>query len=218
MRIHINITVNRAVQILLLYMFFAILSISFFVPIFAVFITGFIEGATLRTVGFALAIYAVAKSVLQIPIARLLDRTKGEKDDFYVLLVGAAVAVIYPFALLAVSKIWHIYLLEMFAGIGDAFLMAAYYSLFARHVDKGSEGFEWSLFSVGGMTISGAIGTAIGGVLADAYGFRILFLAAGIINLIFSFVLFYLYPMLDGQRPVAMPPFSPIPKNPTTKP
>ena len=211
MRIHINITVNRAVQILLLYMFFAILSISFFVPIFAVFITGFIEGATLRTVGFALAIYAVAKSVLQIPIARLLDRTKGEKDDFYVLLVGAAVAVIYPFALLAVSKIWHIYLLEMFAGIGDAFLMAAYY------VDKGSEGFEWSLFSVGGMTISSAVGTAIGGILADAYGFRLLFLTAGIVNLIFSFVLFYLYPMLDGQRPAALPPFSPIPKNPTTK-
>lgn len=217
MRIQINITVNRAVQILLLYMFFAILSISFFIPIFAVFVTDFIEGATLSTVGFALALYAIAKSILQIPLARFLDRTKGEKDDFYVLITGAAVAVIYPFALLAVSKIWHLYFLEILAGTGDAFLMAAYYSLFARHVDKGSEGFEWSLFSVGGMTISSAIGTAIGGVLADAYGFRPLFLAAGIINLIFSFVLFYLYPMLDGQRPVSMPPFSPIPKNPTTK-
>ena len=66
--------------------------------------------------------------------------------------------------------------------------------------------------------MSGAIGAAIGGVLADIYGFHLLFLSAGIINLIVSFVLIYLYPMLDGQRPVALPPFSPIPKNPTTKP
>lgn len=217
MRIKINITVNRAVQILLLYLFLVVVSGGLFVPIFAVFVTDFIPGATLKTVGFALGLYAVAKSVLQIPLARFLDKHKGERDDFYALMVGAVVAVIYPFALLGVSEIWHLYLLEAFVGLGDAALMSAYYSLFARHVDKGAEGFEWSLFSVGGLTISSAIGGAIGGVLGDLFGFRLLFLTSGIINLLVIFVLFSLYPYLDGARPAALPPFTPIPKNPTTK-
>lgn len=217
MRIQINITVNRAVQILLVYLFCVVAAESLFAPLFAVFITGFIEGATLKTVGFALALYAVAKSILQVPLARFLDTHKGEKDDFYALIAGAVVGVIYPFLLLSISKIWHLYALEIFAGLGTAALMAAYYSLFARHVDKGAEGFEWSLFSVGGLTVSGAIGAALGGVLADLFGFRPLFLINGIINLLVFFTLFSLYPYLDGARPQALPPFTPIPKNPAIK-
>ena len=217
MRIKINITVNRAVQVLLLYLFFVVTSTALFVPIFAVFVTDFVGGATLKTVGFAIGLYAVAKSILQVPLARFLDKRIGERDDFYALVAGAIVAVIYPFALLGVSKVWHLYTLEAFVGFGDAALMAAYYSLFARHVDKGAEGFEWSLFSVGGLTISSAIGGAIGGVLADTFGFRLLFLTSGIINFVVFFVLLYLYPLLDGARPQALPPFTPIPKNPATK-
>ena len=217
MRIHINITVNRAVQILLLYLFAINVAGSLFGPLYAVFINNSIIGATLKTVGFAVAIGAVSKSILQVPLARFLDSNRGERDDFYALLAGAAITAIYPFLLLTVSRVWHIYLLEILSGIGSAFLMAAYYSLFARHVDKGVEGFEWSLFSVVGLTISGAIGAAIGGILADSFGFNFLFITSGIINFFILFVLFGLYPLLDGARPVSLPPFTPIPKNPISK-
>jgi len=217
MRIQINITVNRAVQILLFYLFSVVVAESLFTPIFSVFILENIAGAALRTAGFALAIYAVAKSIVQVPLARFLDKHNGERDDFYALLIGAFIGIIYPFLLATVSKVWHLYLLEILGGVGTAFLMAAYYSLFARHVDKGAEGFEWSLFSVGGLTMSSAIGAAIGGVFAEAFGFKNLFLISGFINTIVFFVLFFLYPYLDGARPKALPPFTPIPKNPTTK-
>lgn len=217
MRIHIDIKVNKAIQVMLLYLFFVVLSTALFGPIFAVFITKSIVGATLKTVGFAVALYGIAKSILQIPLARYLDSHKGEKDDFYALITGASIAVIYPFCLIFVSQSWHLYMLEILVGFGDAFLMAAYYSLFARHIDKGSEGFEWSLFSVGGLTISSSIGVAVGGIIADVFGFQFLFSLSALINFIVLFSLFYLYPLLDGARPVSIPPFSPIPKNPTTK-
>lgn len=217
MKIHINITVNRAVQILLVYLFAINVAGGLFGPLFAIFITGFIEGATLKTVGFALGLFAVAKSILQVPLARFLDKHNGERDDFYTLMAGALIEVMYPLALLFISKIWHLYTLEILAGFSSAALMASYYSLFARHVDKGAEGFEWSLFSVGGLTISSAIGAAAGGILADIFGFRLLFIFAGIINFIVFFILLGLYPHLDGARPTALPPFSPIPKNPATK-
>ena len=201
---------------MLVYLFFVVLAGGFFAPIFAIFITKSIVGASLRTIGFALALYGISKSILQIPMARYLDKHKGERDDFYALIAGAIVAAVYPFCLLFISKVWHIYALEVFVGFGDASLMAAYYSLFARHVDKGSEGFEWSLFSVGGLTISSAIGGAVGGILGDMFGFHLLFLISGVVNSIVFFVLLFLYPMLDGARPSALPPFTPIPKNPGT--
>ena len=217
MKIRINITVNRAIQILLVYLFFVVTAESLFAPLLAVFITERIAGATLRTVGFALALYAIAKSAVQVPLARALDNKKGERDDYYTLLAGAGLSVLYPLFLIFISKPWHLYVLEIMSGISAAALMAAYYALFARHIDKGSEGFEWSLFSVGGLTISSAIGAAIGGVMADIFGFTTLFITSGVINIIVFFILFSLYPLLDGARPTALPPFSPIPKNPTTK-
>lgn len=217
MRIKINITVNKAIQIMLFYLFFVVLSTALFGPIFAVFITNSIENATLRTVGFAIALYGIAKSLLQIPLARYLDKNKGERDDFHALVVGASVAVIYPLLLIFISQRWHLYSLEILAGLGDASLMAAYYSLFSRHIDKGSEGFEWSLFSVGGLTVSSSIGVAVGGVLGDIFGFHLLFLISSLVNFFVLFVLLFLYPLLDGARPVSLPPFSPLPKNPTTK-
>ncbi len=217
MHIKINITVNRAVQVLLYYLFVINVASGLFGPLYAVFVTKSIIGASLKTVGFALGLSALAKSLFQVPLARFLDKHKGERDDFFVLLIGSVLGAIYPFLLMTITLPRHLYWIEIISGTGAAFLMAAYYSLFARHVDKNSEGFEWSLFSVGGITISSAIGGALGGILADTFGFTTLFLLSGTLNILVMLILFVLYPLLDGSRPATIPPFSQIPNNPTTK-
>lgn len=196
-----QLLVNRSIQILLLFLFVVNVSEGLFAPLFAVFITEFIFGATLTTVGFAVAFYAIAKSVVQVPLARRIDRQVGEKDDFYVMMIGAVIGIVYAFTLIFITLPWHLYLLSMISGIGGACLMAAYYGIFARHVDKGHEGFEWSLFSVGGLTISAAIGAAVGGVFTDTFGFTATFLTAGILNTVAAIFLLFLYPYLDvGQK------------------
>lgn len=200
MKIKINLFINRAIQILLIFLFVLNFSFGLYVPLMAVFIINFISGATLTTVGLAMAFYAVAKSVVQIPMSRKLDKHPGEKDDFFALLGGGVIAISYPFILFFISLPWHLYFLEILIGVGDGFLMAAYYAVFSRHTDKGSEGFEWSLFSVGGLTISAALAGAIGGILADAFGIKPLFIVSGILNIIAVGVIFSLYPYLDGTR------------------
>ena len=55
-------------------------------PIFALFITDFIKGGNEAVAGLAAGIYLFTKSVLQIPIANLIDKIRGEK--FRVLLVS----------------------------------------------------------------------------------------------------------------------------------
>ena len=200
--------INKAIQILLYFLFIANASASLWAPFIGVFIVRSIVGGTLATAGFAIAIYSITKSVIQIPLARIIDRQKGEKDDFYVMMAGSVLGVMFIFGLLFVKYAWQLYLLEIVSGAADACLMAAYYGIFSRHVDKGSEGYEWSLFSVFGLTISTAVGGAIGGVMTDAYGFANTFIVSGVVYTAGAALLFFLYPYLDGVRKKRLPPFS----------
>ncbi|MFC1594877.1 MFS transporter [Patescibacteria group bacterium] len=195
-----KISVNRAIQILLFFLFVLNLSDGLFTPLFAVYVTDFIINASLSTVGFAIAVFAVTKSIIQVPLARRLDRIKGELDDFSAMLIGSIIGVVYPLFLIIINQTWQLYAVEFFAGAGTGCLMAAYYSVFSRHVDREQQGFEWSLFSVGGITLSVAIGGAIGGVLADVFGFRVLFLISSFLNFIGAVLLVWLYPYMKGIR------------------
>jgi MFS family permease len=59
-------------------------------------------------------------------------------------------------------------------GLAAAIAFPGWYSIFTKHVDKGKEGFEWSLYDVVlGLGMAGM--AALGGFLADAYGFNVLF-------------------------------------------
>lgn len=196
-----KININRTIQILLFFLFIVNVGEGLFSPILAVFITDFIPGATLKTIGFAVALYAITKSIIQVPLARRLDKQIGEKDDFYIMLAGAIISTIYTFGFLFIKFSSHFYLLSVIGGIGAACLTAAYYGIFARHVDKGLEGFEWSLFSTIGLTLSVAIGGAIGGVSTDVFGFKTTFLIAGSLNILATILLLFLYPYLKKYYP-----------------
>jgi MFS family permease len=185
---------------LLIFLFIINVGASFYMPIFSVFVTQHIIGATLASVGVATAIYAIIKSLIQVPVAKKLDSQSGEISDFYVLLIGASTGVIYSFGFLFINSVWQLYILQLISGVGDAFLMAAYYAIFAHHIDRDSQGFEWSLLSVGGLTVSTAVGGAIGGYVAQYYGFKMIFVVAGIFNMFAVFLLILLYPYIKVFR------------------
>ena len=188
--------VNSIIQLLLWYLFLANIADALFIPVFAIFVTGWIAGATFSTVGFAIAVASIAKSLFQLPLARMLDKRAGERDDFWVLLLGAVIVTVGAFGLLVIRRALELYILNALLGVGSAMLMAAYYAIFAHHADKGAEGFEWSLFSVGGLTISTAIGAALGGVVADWYGLRALIVIVGLLNAFSTVLILVLYPFL----------------------
>jgi|SRR3989344_919133 len=192
--------INRTIQLLLLFLFLFNAAATFYMPILAVFITASIANARLSTVGIALAIYAIVKSVFQLPLAKWLDRRPGEKSDFLMLLTGSVLATLYAFGYLFISTVPHLYVLQIMSGIADACIFAAYYAIFSHHIDKESQGFEWSLFSVGGLTVSAAIGALIGGFVAENFGFRVLFISVGIIDAIATLLLILLYPLLKILR------------------
>lgn len=204
MRLRIPI-INKVIGIIIVSDFMVTTGAALLSPIFALFITEQMTGGSARAVGFAIAIYWITKSVLQLPIARYLDRNHGEIDDYYFMIFGlvADAAVLCGYFLFA-SEVWHVYLLQGLLGAADAFMLPPFYAIFTRHIDRGSEGFEWSIrssFSFGG---GAALGGALGGILLGFVGFRNIFLIAASFNLLSVIALLCMRPyiMPKTSRPV----------------
>lgn len=189
-------TINKVIRVLIINDFFLNSAWGLLGPIFALFIVQNITvgNATeaAKVAGFASLSYWLVKSLLQIPIGRYLDRNHGEKDDFIFSFLGIILATITPFGFLFSSLPWHIYLFQVLHAVGMAMLIPSWYAIFTRHIDKGKEAFEWGLDS----TILGiGAGTtgAIGGIMAAFWGFKIIFILVGSLNMVSALLLLFIY-------------------------
>ncbi|MBI2637423.1 MAG: hypothetical protein HYW88_00850, partial [Candidatus Sungbacteria bacterium] len=81
---------NQVILIIIFTDFMITTAAGLVIPVMALFVVG-IPGATISTVGFAISLYWIVKSILQIPIARWLDRNYGEIDDYYAMLIGISI-------------------------------------------------------------------------------------------------------------------------------
>lgn len=158
-------------------------------PIFAIFITRQIQGGDAAVAGFATASLWLTKGIFQLPIAKFLDRTDGENDDFKALFFGSVAMSAVPIMYLFVSLPWHLYLVQAFLGFCLSWVVPAWYALFTRHVDQFRISFEWSLDSVFSVSIATALASAFGGLVANRFGFDALFIFSSIFILVGAFLL-----------------------------
>lgn len=194
-----KIHINDVIKVLTLSDLLIWSGIGLVSPIFAVFVTDQIKGGSVEVAGLASAIYFGSKSLLQLPIARLLDIKRGEQDDYKVLLAGSIIIGVSPFFYLVASLPWHIYIIQAFYGIGCALAFASWDAIFTRHVDKDHIAFEWSAYYTIN-DIGSAIAAGLGGWVADALGFRPLFLLVGIVASIGALINLILGKILKKKR------------------
>ncbi len=176
----------------------SMVSIDFFVnsalgtisPFFAIFITGQIAGGSATVAGFASATYWVVKSLFQLPIARWLDKTDGERDEFWAFFGGYLTTALVPIVYFFSREPWHIYFAQGLFGFAMAWAVPAWYSIFTRHIDKFRIGLEWSLYSVISIGISASLASALGGLIIDRFGFRSIFLMASVLIFTSTFFIF----------------------------
>jgi len=191
---------NQVVLIIIFAQFIFTVAANLSGPLFALFIVRDI-GAAAAAVGFASAIYWIVKSILQLPIARWIDKNHGEIDDYYSLLIGLAITTSGVFLFFFARELWHIYLIQVLIGTGDAFIVPPLYAIFIRHIDRNSEGFEWALQSSFSFGAGSAIGGVLSGLLVAAIGIRPLFLMNGTLMFVGLIVLFFLKPYIRPKVP-----------------
>lgn len=191
---------NQVVLIIIFAQFIFTVAANLSGPLFALFIVRDI-GAAAAAVGFASAIYWVVKSILQLPIARWIDKNHGELDDYYSLLIGLAITTSGVFLFFFARELWHVYLIQVLIGTGDAFVVPPLYAIFIRHIDRNSEGFEWALQSSFSFGAGSAIGGTLSGLLVGFLGIRTLFLINGILMLLGLIILLYLKPYIRPKVP-----------------
>ncbi len=189
-KINIDIKVNRIVKFLVLSDLLFLGSWSLIAPIFSIFIIQKIRGGSLIIVGITAALYWLTKSSLQLPIANYLDRTDGEKDDFYALVIGLTLAALASFSFALVEQLWQLFLVQFIYAVSMAFYIPSWSGIFSRHLDEKRISFDWSLDStIVGFTAF--VATFISGFLASWFGFSFVFLVVGVASLGSALLIFF---------------------------
>lgn len=161
-------------------------------PIFAVFITESIKGGTVEVVGIAMAIYLITKSLGQIPVAGIIDKIKGERDDFWVMFIPSVLYSLVPLLYLTIDTPEGLYLVQFIYGLAAAAVFPAWMAIFTRHIDKEHEGVEWGVYQTL-VDLGSAAAASLGGFIAFRFGFEYLFLVVSITVFIGSMFLLGIY-------------------------
>lgn len=159
-------------------------------PIVAVFLTKQVTSGSLAVIGYGSMIYFITTSLFKIPVAKIIDKNLAEYDDFYVTVAGYFLMSLVPFLFIFISKPIHLYLVQALNGFGTAIAYPGWMALFTRHLRKGNEGVSWGFYSTSA-SIGAGIAAAIGGVVAEKFGFHLLFFIVGVMSMLATLCLLF---------------------------
>lgn len=180
--------INVVIRILTFADLIVLSSLGLIAPIFAVFITNTIKGGNVEVVGIAAGLFLISKSIFQIPFGLLIDKIRGEKDDFLFMIIGYLLVSLVPLLYIFISTPTQLYAVEFIHGICSALTLPSWYAIFTRHIDKDYEGIEWAAYLTL-VNLGGAITAFLGGFLAYRFGFQTLFVIVSIVSFIGSLFL-----------------------------
>lgn len=167
---------------------------DFVLPIISIFIAKNIAGGDVRTAATGYSMYLVTRVVLELISGRILQHT-NDKKKVLIAVFGILCLSIAYFGFAFTKTLQFIFLFYSVLGIGLGIASPAKNSLFAIHLDKNKESTEWSLNDAVSF-ICMALATALGGFVAAEYGFQVLFIIAGVVNIlsVIPYILFLYYP------------------------
>lgn len=107
------------------------------------------------------------------------------------MVLGLFLASFAYFGYMFVDHIWQVFLLQIILGLSATLANPTWCKMFTRHLDKGKEGVEWSMYDVV-VGVGAGLAAALGAFIADMYGFDILFFIVGVVAAFSAIVLLFL--------------------------
>lgn len=169
---------QRKLKILLLASGLFLLAGGLFGPIYAVFVKEI--GGDLLTAGMAYGAFAISAGILIFFISRWEDHVKHQEK---LIIIGYVLSSIGFLGYLLIQKPWHLFIVQIIFGFGEAIGTPAFDGIYSRHLDKGKFVSQWGMWESMQYIVT-AIAAGAGGFLAKMYGFRFLFVIMFILSLL----------------------------------
>lgn len=160
-------------------------SFGLIAPLFAIFISQNIIGASLEVIAIFTAIYLLTKSLFQMVTTELIQKIKGEKDEFYFDFIGAFAAAMVYLIFPLINTIPELYVAAFILGISAALTYPSWSALFNNHIKNNK---VWGMYYIILDCIL-ALAAIIGAMIAVNLGFDYLFLIIGSLGVVGSFIL-----------------------------
>jgi MFS family permease len=155
---------------------------------------------TIEFVGIGMGISYITRAIFQLPVGKLTDKLKKDRDEIYMLALGVTLTglsfALYPL----INETWHYYVLQFLFGLGISLDVVNWRKLFAINVTKGMEGEEYAVYDTVVSTAT-AVFAVISGVIAnlgDQY-FDFVMLGAGIFIMLASIWILKIPKVKDRQ-------------------
>ncbi|KKR71570.1 MAG: Arabinose efflux permease family protein [Candidatus Woesebacteria bacterium GW2011_GWA2_40_7] len=166
---------NKALKILFVFNGLFVFAGSLLGPLYAVFVERITKGIFPITLSWSMFLFST--TLFTIIVAKVGDRIK-EKE--YLLLTGYAIRAMVWFSYIFIQNFYILLLAQFLLGIGEAAGTPAFDAIFAEHLDKGkhvNEYSEWKIIT----NVVLAMGTLLGGITVEKFGFSSLFLFMSIL-------------------------------------
>ncbi len=164
-------------KILLMGSFFFMFAGGMFGPIYAVFVENI--GGDLLTAGSAYAAFSISAGVLMFFISRWEDHVKHQEK---LIILGYGLSCVGFLGYLLIQNPIHLFIVQIIFGIGEAVNSPAYDGMYSRLLERGKFASEWGMWeSMQYIVIS--VAALVGGYLASAFGFKLIFVLMFILSL-----------------------------------
>lgn len=184
-------SVNSVIRTLVISDFFLFFAIGLLTPIFAVFVLENVDNR-IEVVGLAVSCYWLTRVLMVMPFSLLMDKLKGEVDEFLFMVIGTFALSAIPLFYIIATEPWHVYFLQIANGLASAMAVPAWRIIFTNHIDRRMVGFEWSLEDIG-IGIATAASAAAGAFIAARFGWPALFATIFLFGLISALILLSVY-------------------------
>lgn len=159
-------------------------------PIFAIFAATKIPGGNTEIAASSFSAYLIVRVIFELISGRYLSKAK-DIQKFTISILGIILISLGYVGFALTKNISSIFLFYGVIGMGLGIASPAKNSLFSMHLDKNKEVTEWSIYD-GFVFMGMAMSAAIGGFVANRYGFTFLFYLVAITNLL-SIIPYILY-------------------------
>ncbi len=164
---------NKIIEFLLVSSFFYNFAAGLLGPIYAIYVQQI--GGDILTAGSAYACFSIICGVTILLLSSWENRAKHQEK---ILVLSRVIMLIGFVGYLFVSNPFELFLIQIILGASLALGTPVFDTIYSKNLDKNKEAREWGAWE-GQYQITLGLSAIVGSVIAEAYGFKALFIIMG---------------------------------------